>query len=142
MYYCGIDIAKRKHEVSVIDEAGRLLSKSFPIDNSADGAAVLFGFFSENGIDKTDVLIGMEATGHYWLSLYSYLTEAGCDVKVINPITSDAFRKMYIRQTKKSATTTSSGGLTTALARALLLARLKGGYFLPVPFFAPVSELK
>ncbi|MDR1292766.1 MAG: IS110 family transposase [Clostridiales Family XIII bacterium] len=103
MYYCGIDIAKRKHEVSVIDEAGHLLSKSFPIDNSADGAAVLFGFFSENGMDKSDVLIGMEATGHYWLSLYSYLTESGCDVKVINPITSDAFRKMYIRQTKNDS---------------------------------------
>jgi transposase len=103
MYYCGIDIAKRKHEVSVIDEAGHPLSKSFPIDNSADGVAVLFCFFTENGIDKADVLIGMEATGHYWLSLYSYLTEAGCDVKVINPITSDAFRKMYIRQTKNDS---------------------------------------
>jgi transposase len=103
MYYCGIDIAKRRHEVSVIDESGRLLSRSFPIDNSADGAGLLFGFLAEHGIEKANVLIGMEATGHYWLSLYSFLTEADYDVKVINPITSDAFRKMYIRQTKNDS---------------------------------------
>ena len=29
-------------------------------------------------------LIGMEATGHYWLSLYSFLTEEGYNVKVIS----------------------------------------------------------
>jgi len=103
MYYCGIDIAKRKHEASVIGESGRLLAKSFPVVNSAEGAAVLFGFFKEHGIDKDGVIIGMEATGHYWLALYSYLTEAGYDVKVINPIQSDAFRKMYIRQTKNDS---------------------------------------
>lgn len=45
----------------------------------------------------------MEATGHYWLSLYSYLLELGFTVYVINPIQSDAFRKMYIRQTKNDS---------------------------------------
>jgi transposase len=103
MYYCGIDIAKRKHEASVIDESGKLLSKSFPFDNSSEGASKLFAYFSENGIGKSDVVVGLEATGHYWLALYSYLTDEGCDVKVINPIQSDAFRKMYIRQTKNDS---------------------------------------
>ena len=42
----------------------------------------------------------MEATGHYWPSAYGYLLEHGFEVKVINPIQSEAFRKMYIRQTK------------------------------------------
>lgn len=45
----------------------------------------------------------MEATGHYWLSIYSYLFELGFELKVINPIQSDAFRKMYIRQTKNDS---------------------------------------
>ena len=35
-----------------------------------------------------------------WLSVYGYLLEQGFEVKVINPIQSEAFRKMYIRQTK------------------------------------------
>ena len=103
MHYCGIDIAKRKHEASVIGESGRALSRSFPLDNSADDAAKLFQFFSDNDITKEDVVIGMEATGHYWLPMYSFLTEKGYDVKVINPIQSDAFRKMYIRQTKNDS---------------------------------------
>ena len=103
MHYCGIDIAKRKHEASVIDESGRAISRSFPIDNSADGAAKLFRFFVDNGVNKDDVVIGMEATGHYWLALYSFLVDEGYTVKVINPIQSDAFRKMYIRQTKNDS---------------------------------------
>jgi len=103
MHYCGIDIAKRKHEALVIGEFGKALSKSFSLDNSSDGAAKLFQFFGDNGIKKEDVIIGMEATGHYWLSLYSFLTEEGYNVKVINPIQSDAFRKMYIRQTKNDS---------------------------------------
>ena len=45
----------------------------------------------------------MEATGHYWLSLYSSLIDYGFNVVVINPIQSDAFRKMYIRQTKNDS---------------------------------------
>lgn len=48
-------------------------------------------------------IIGMEATGHYWLSLYSFLIDLDFECVVINPIQSDAFRKMYIRQTKNDA---------------------------------------
>jgi transposase len=103
MYYCGIDIAKRRHETAVIDADGHLLSKSFSFENSSGGAAKLTGFLSSRSIGKSDILIGMEATGHYWLSLYSFLAEEGYDVKVINPIQSDAFRRMYIRQTKNDS---------------------------------------
>lgn len=45
----------------------------------------------------------MEATGHYWVSLYSFLINLGFTVYVINPIQSDAFRKMYIRKTKNDS---------------------------------------
>ena len=59
--------------------------------------------FTRLNIDKDSVLIGMEATGHYWLSVHAFLTELGYNVKVINPIQSEAFRKMYIRQTKNDS---------------------------------------
>ncbi len=42
----------------------------------------------------------MEATGHYWLVLYSYLVEQGFEVKVINPLVTDAYRNMLIRKVK------------------------------------------
>ena len=100
MYCCGIDIAKYKHEATVIDESGKALLDSISFSNSKEGCEKLLELFDRFGVSKETLLIGMEATGHYWLSLYSYLTELGFDVKVINPIQSEAFRKMYIRQTK------------------------------------------
>ncbi|WP_279222194.1 IS110 family transposase [Clostridium septicum] len=42
----------------------------------------------------------MEATGHYWLSLYSALIDFGFNVVVINPIQSDAFRKCTLDRLK------------------------------------------
>lgn len=36
-----------------------------------------------------DLVIGMEATGHYWLSLYSFLYEKDFKIYVINPIQTD-----------------------------------------------------
>jgi len=42
----------------------------------------------------------LEATGHYWLSLYYHLTELGYKIHVINPIQSDALRNFYVRKTK------------------------------------------
>jgi transposase len=42
----------------------------------------------------------MEATGHYWLNLYSFLSSKNFTINVINPIQSDALRNFYIRKTK------------------------------------------
>lgn len=103
MYYCGIDIAKYKHEGSIIDEAGKPLLDSISFANSKEGCEKLLSLFSRLEIPKENVLIGMEATGHYWLSIHSFLLEQGYEVKVINPIQSEAFRKMYIRQTKNDS---------------------------------------
>lgn len=100
MFYCGIDIAKYKHEATVIDEAGAALLDSISFPNSKEGCEKLLALFRRLDIPQEDLLIGMEATGHYWLSVYGYLLEQGFEVKVINPIQSEAFRKMYIRQTK------------------------------------------
>ncbi len=103
MFYCGIDIAKHKHEASIIDQDGKELAKSISFSNSKQGCEKLYSLFEGFEITKEDVVIGMEATGHYWLSLYAFLTENGFNVKVINPIQSEAFRKMYIRQTKNDS---------------------------------------
>lgn len=100
MFYCGIDIAKYRHEAAVIDEAGAALLDSISFSNSKEGCEKLLTLFQRLDISKDDLLIGMEATGHYWLSVCGYLLEQGFEVKVINPIQSEAFRKMYIRQTK------------------------------------------
>lgn len=100
MFYCGIDIAKYKHEATVIDETGTALLDSISFANSKEGCEKLLALFERLGVSNDGLLIGMEATDHYWLSVYGYLLEQGFEIKVINPIQSEAFRKMYIRQTK------------------------------------------
>lgn len=103
MYYCGIDIAKHKHEATVIDESGKALLDSISFSNSREGCEKLLALFERLNISRDTLLIGMEATGHYWLSVYGFLLEQDFEVKVINPIQSEAFRKMYIRQTKNDS---------------------------------------
>jgi len=100
MFYCGIDIAKFKHEATVIDSDGKALLNSISFTNTQEGCQKVIALFEKLNITVDLVIIGMEATGHYWLSVYEFFSELGYDVKVINPIQSDAFRKMYIRQTK------------------------------------------
>ena len=103
MHYCGIDIAKYKHEATVIDESGKALLDSISFANTKEGCEKLLALFERLSISKAELLIGMEATGHYWLSVHAFLLELGYEVKVINPIQSEAFRKMYIRQTKSDS---------------------------------------
>lgn len=103
MFYCGIDIAKHKHEAAVIDQSGKQLDNSISFSNDQNGCEKVVGIFTHNSITADDVIIGMKATGHYWLSVYTYFVEKGYTVKVINPIQSEAFRKMYIRQTKNDS---------------------------------------
>ena len=103
MFYIGIDIAKKNHEASIIDSSGKSLSKSISFPNSAKGMEKFNNFIAEFGVTTNNCIIGMEATGHYWISLFSYIIDLGFTCYVINPIQSDAFRKMYIRQTKNDS---------------------------------------
>lgn len=103
LFYCGIDIAKNNHEASIIDEKGKRLIESISFSNSQRGCEKLFKLFEKFEINPENIVIGMEATGHYWLSVYSFFIENNFNTKVINPIQSEAFRKMYIRQTKNDS---------------------------------------
>lgn len=100
MFYVGIDIAKHRHEAAIIDQDGKQLTNSLSFGNTKDGCKKLLCKFEELGITKDNVVIGMEATGQYWLPAYSFFFEIGYNVKVFNPIQSDAFRGFYIRQAK------------------------------------------
>lgn len=96
--FVGIDIAKYKHQAAFIDAAGSRVAPDISFDNTCEGFDLLSLVL--RSFDKEQTVIGLEATGHYWLALYSFLADDGWTVKVINPIQSDAFRNMYIRKTK------------------------------------------
>ena len=103
MLICGIDIGKNHHEASIIDKEGRLLAKSLRFANTTPGADGLLEYIGRCNTDKDVVVIGMETTGHYWLSVYCFLHDAGFQVNVINPIQSDAIRNLFLRKTKNDA---------------------------------------
>lgn len=100
MYFAGIDIAKKRHEVCVLDHEGNQ-ALLMPVANSQSGAEKLLCAIRHRfGEDPGAVAFCMEATGHYWLAMYSFLAEKGYRVHVINPIQSDAARDLYIRKSK------------------------------------------
>jgi transposase len=101
MFYCGIDVAKRKHAVAMIDEGGKLQKPVFEIENNQAGLAFLVDSLKQLG---GDVQVGLEATGHYWLSLYDVLTRNDYSVAVINPFQISAYRKTGIRKVKNDRT--------------------------------------
>ena len=93
MFYLGIDIAKNTHVASLIDEKGKNIFKGFSFSNSSDGGKSLLDIIKKY-VDFSDVTVGMEATGHYWLSIYSFLYDYDFhSIHVINPIQTDGWRK-------------------------------------------------
>lgn len=93
MQYLGIDIGKNTHVASLIDEKAKTLFKAFSFSNTVNGAESLVEKLNQHIDTVADVEIGMEATGHYWLSIYSFLVEKGFVVHVVNPIQTDGWRK-------------------------------------------------
>lgn len=93
MLFAGIDIAKYDHVIGAVDERGRSLSKPMAFKNSACGFERCASYLDGLADDRADVLVGMEATGHYWLACFCYLTERGFSVVVVNPLRTDAMRR-------------------------------------------------
>lgn len=90
MFYLGIDIGKNTHVASLMDEKAKIVFKAFSFSNTSEGANALLQKILPF---KQNLEIGMEATGHYWLSLYSFLSEQDFCIHVVNPIQTDGWRK-------------------------------------------------
>ena len=102
MYIVGIDIGKNHHEASIVSPEGKQIGRSLRFATTHKGADSLMSFIFKN-IGNSPCVFGMEATGHYWYPIYSFIKAKGYTIYVINPIQSDSLRKMYIRQTKNDS---------------------------------------
>ena len=102
MYIVGIDIGKNHHEASIVSPEVKQIGRSLRFATTHKGADSLMSFIFKN-IGNSPCVFGMEATGHYWYPIYSFLKAKGYTIYVINPIQSDSLRKMYIRQTKNDS---------------------------------------
>ena len=82
----GVDIAKRKHVARAIDDRGRDLVKRLVFENTLPGFKDLLTWVEtlRHVERRSDVIIGMEPTGHYWLNLAYYLLLRQWNNKLIN----------------------------------------------------------
>ncbi|MGM9970430.1 MAG: IS110 family transposase [Anaeroplasma sp.] len=99
MKLVGIDIAKYKHAVYIMDAyTGESLCDPFFFDNNKQGFEKLY--IELNKYSKDELLIGMEDTGHYNFAIESNLLSNGYKVALINPITTKNIRKASLKTVK------------------------------------------
>lgn len=65
MYYIGIDIAKRSHTATIINQVGERQINPFKFNNTKVGFNKMYQKLLSNIPKKETCIIGMEATGHY-----------------------------------------------------------------------------
>jgi len=99
IHFCGIDVAKRKHVFCVIDREGQTILRPRSFTNDKEGYQRLLQSLKNIGLSHT-IMLGMEATAHYWYSLHHFLVRHGYHVAVLNPIQTAQQAKKGIRKRK------------------------------------------
>jgi transposase len=85
--FVGIDIGAEKHVVAEVNEASEVVLKPVAVAETAQGYAELRQVLGE----PKDVLVAMEATGHYWRNLFAFLVSEGFAVALLNPLRTSRF---------------------------------------------------
>jgi len=137
----GVDIAKTTHYARFTDYRGMEIGKAISFKSDAEGFEAIVARIEQICNSKvtrkpfTQVIIGMEPTGHYWKTLAHYLMEAGYRVVGVNPY-----------HTKKAKELDDNSPTKNDRKDALTVARLvKDGRFfnpyLPTDIYAELRTL-
>jgi transposase len=100
--FVGIDISATTAEVSTQRPGGKA-SRSCTIDQTPEGYRHLVRQLQACGDAPSRVLVVMEATGSYWISLATCLVHEGFRVSVINPSQAHHFAKALLKRAKTDA---------------------------------------
>ena len=92
MYYVGVDIAKEKHYVCILDDTKELACKPFWIYSDILGLRELLKRLAELSLDMNDFIIGIESTGAFSENFYSYITDADYKVILLNSYQTAKYR--------------------------------------------------
>jgi transposase len=84
----GMDIAKTVHYACFVDERGRVIEKAFAVHQSRKGFEAFYQKIRQamKETKKTEVIIGIEPTGHYWMNLAYFLDQYGVPLVMVNPL--------------------------------------------------------
>ena len=97
MKWLGIDIAKRKFDLAVLNN-GKIRSKVF--DNTSAGYDALLAWLATQGYAREELHACMEATSVYYEKLATFLYDAGIRVSVVNPLQIKAFGESLLTRQK------------------------------------------
>lgn len=92
MIYFGIDVSKSSARCVVLDNDGEKL-KAFSVVINKDGFDKLSSIISELKLTKDNSLFGIEATGILWENLYSFLSNKGFKIILLNPFQTKKYRE-------------------------------------------------
>jgi len=99
MRFVGIDIASETHVVAVVGANSEVEVKPTAFAEDSTGYQKLFAVLGTPG----EVLVAMEATGHYWKNLFAALATAGFAVALLNPLRTHRFAGEELERTKTDA---------------------------------------
>jgi len=92
MYHVGIDVAKEKHYVCILDDSGELATKPFWIYTDVLGLRELIKRFTELSLDNDDFIVGLESTGAFSENLYEYIIDSDYKAILLNSYQTAKFR--------------------------------------------------
>ena len=98
-YHVGIDVGKSKHHACVHDMMEDRYTKVFPFTVDRPGFERFLLFLRQQG-PVEEVLVGVEASGPYALTIGHFLLEHGYTVVELNPFQASQFRKAQGKKAK------------------------------------------
>ncbi|WP_240418969.1 IS110 family transposase [Paenibacillus periandrae] len=83
----GADIAKKIHVARAVDFRGIELGKDCVFHNDREGLMKLTTWMKvlQQAHKKTELVFGIEPTGHYWFPLAAFLEAQGIKIVIVNP---------------------------------------------------------
>lgn len=127
-YHIGIDVGKHRHHACVHDTVQGTYSEVFSFTVDRQGFGRFLAFLERHG-SKEDLLVGVEASGPYALTIQYFLLEQGYTVVELNPLQASQFRKAQGRKAK-----------TDRVDARSLAAFLSVGSFKPLTLGDPLLE--
>ncbi len=92
MFYVGIDVAKEKHYVCILDDTNEFAVKPFWIYSDVLGLRELLKRIADLSLNNDDFIVGVESTGAFSENLYEYITDADYKVILLNSYQTAKYR--------------------------------------------------
>ncbi len=98
----GVDVGKYSHKGMICSFYGDILVKPFDFANSNSGFRTLESKINavKSRLGAREVVVGVEATGHYHENLVSKCFKAGYRVRVLNAVNTAQVRKRFLNRSK------------------------------------------